>query len=539
MLALLGPALLSGVLYVLAFPPYGVAPLAFVALVPWLVQILRTPHRRGRLLGSWVFCITISLLGFHWVAYVLKQFAGLPWILAGVGLLGFSTFGQLQVVGFALTTPRLAKLLRSSPHPALTLLWLALGALTYTACDFLLPKLFRDTLGHSWANFVDLRLNARWAGAYGLTFVTSFCNLALAWAIVLWRDRDEPSAWPALRRGFPGLLASAILLLILFGYGASTREWIEKEYAQAKRKIPIAVIQANIGDIEKISAESGLRDARKKVLKTFFELSDQALARAPKTQAIIWPETSYPATFRTPDLADDLELDQQVENYSKSRKVGLFFGGYDQNRNLRKDYNAFFFLSPEAKDLQIYRKNRLLLFGEEMPFAQTFPQLRRWFPQVGNFGRGDGPTSMVLPTDPPTRAAPAICYEVLFSNDMIAAKKSGAEWILNITNDSWFGPYAEPELHLALSTFRSIELGIPMVRSTNTGITAWVDPTGKIREPTRTFEPAVLPIELPIVPLPPSWVERLGDLFGALSLALATIGHAWGHVWSTRRLSKL
>ncbi len=509
-------AIASAVLYVLAFPPYGIAALSFVCLVPWLVLLLRGLHPRP-LRQSLFFSCLITILGFHWVGYVIKQFGGLPWPVAALGLVGFSFIGQLQIVAFAAFVPTLKRELRHSGTLRRILL-LALGALLYTAIDYILPKLFRDTLGHSWAELPLLRLNARWAGAYGLTFVAAFANLAIAHAITLWLDRDEPSALPAIRRAGPALATAAALVSLCWLNGLRTHRELSGLLQKPEATLPLSVIQANIGDIEKISAESGVREARRRVLETFFELSDRALSQAPKTQALIWPETSYPTTFRTPDFAEDLELDQQVENFAKSRKVGMFFGGYDQDKFLRKDYNAFFFLAPEARALQVYRKNRLLMFGEEMPLGDTFPQLRRWFPQVGNFGRGAGPTAIELPTTPPTRAAPAICYEVLFPDDMIAAKRKGAQWILNITNDSWFGPYAEPQLHLSLSTFRSIETGIPMLRSTNTGISAWVDPLGQIHQATRTFEPAILSLELPIRSLPAGPVERFGDWFPRLSL---------------------
>ncbi|MFN7684120.1 MAG: apolipoprotein N-acyltransferase [Oligoflexia bacterium] len=537
-------SLLSAVLYVLAFPPYAVSPLAFVALVPWLVLLLSGQSKRPKL-QSWWLCIGVSLLGFHWVAYVLKQFAGLPWPLAALGLLGFSTFGQLQFVGFALAAPWLVKgLTKSAGRFSLRSCgWLLLGATSYTALDYLLPKLFRDTLGHSWTGFSDLKMNARWAGAYGLTLISVYCNLAIAWAIVLIRNRGEPSTLSAIKRGLPGIVTAIGLLGLVQVLGGTLRQKIEKTISQPTAQIPLGVIQANIGDLEKLASETGVRSARKQVMQTYYSLSDEVLQKNPEIQAVIWPETAYPSTFRSPEFSDDLELDQQVENYSKSRKVALFFGGYDRDIQLRQDYNALFFLGPGAQSFQTYRKNRLLLFGEEMPFSGVFPQLRKWFPQVGNFGRGSGPSALEVPTTPPTRTAPAICYEVLFSEDMILAKKAGAQWILNITNDSWFGPRAEPELHLALSTFRSIELGIPMVRSTNTGITAWVDPTGKVHQASKTFEKTVVSILLPIVPLEPSWVERFNDPMGKLCVAATLLIWLWGRFQNWRQqkeqLSKL
>jgi len=125
-------------------------------------------------------------------------------------------------------------------------------------------------------------------------------------------------------------------------------------------------------------------------------LSDQALTKTADLDAIVWPETSYPSTFRTPLTSDELAQDQGVEKFTRSRRIHLLFGGYDRFQN--KDHNAFFYLSPDPNpgvaglgDLQTYRKNILLLFGEYIPFSDQIKFLRDAFPQVGNFGRGPGP----------------------------------------------------------------------------------------------------------------------------------------------------
>ena len=192
------------------------------------------------------------------------------------------------------------------------------------------------------------------------------------------------------------------------------------------------MIQANIGDFEKIAAEAGLRGANEKVLTDFFTLSDQALAMDPKPAALIWPETAYPGTFRTPESADDLGRDERVENFVRTRGVPLYFGGYDHFG--RKDFNAFFFLSPRQpvaggeSDLQIYRKNMLLLFGEYIPGAETFKFIADAFPEVGNFGRGPGPVVLNVPTaDPKVHSiavGPIICYEALFPSYVLGGRPS-------------------------------------------------------------------------------------------------------------------
>jgi apolipoprotein N-acyltransferase len=521
----------SALLYVAAFPPHEFAFLGWVALVPWLVHIgsLEGPRkaREAALQGLWLGSL-VTLGGFFWVAYVIQQFGGLPWTVAILMLLLFSLIGQPQWLVFgpiARSTFRSA--LREGRIRALiSLTWLALA---YTALDWAVPKLFRDTFGHHMAAHENLRMNARWAGAYGLTFLAAFTNFALSQLVLLLRERREPSAWPAVSRAVPTLATAGVLVAGFWFYGNSTRKWVIEKIDQAE-SIQLAVIQANIGDLEKVLARQGVRSARQQVLETFISMSDEALnATSPRPAAIVWPETAFPSSFRKPRTADELELDQTVETFAKTRRIPLFFGGYDEDLGFpRKDYNSFFFLGKNAgpDDLQVYHKTRLLLFGEELPFSDVFPALRRWFPQVGNFGRGRGPEPYTLPTTPAVRAAPAICYDVLFADDFAKAKREGSQMILNVTNDSWFGPYAEPQLHLGLSTFRSIETGIPMLRATNTGISAVIDAAGRILQRTEIGVPVVLPARVPLASLPSSPVERWGDFFPRGAATLALIGVA-------------
>ncbi len=533
--------LLSAALYVLSFPPHGLAFLGWFALVPWLILVSRLPEgpetrRKTLLQGLWLG-VLISLGGFFWVAYVIHEFGGLPWVASIFGLLLFSLIGQPQWLFFAPLARR--QLLKSLDQPRgrvlFSMLWLAAA---YTALDWLVPKLFRDTFGHHWVAFENLRMNARWSGAYGMTFLAVLANLTIARTVVGLKLRREPSAWPALKQLMPLAVTTATVLLAVWTYGRHSRQEIATAVRQAPESITLSVIQANIGDLEKFAARSGVRQARKKVLDTFVQLSDQALQKqGSRPHALVWPETAYPSSFRKPRTPDELELDQVVENFARTRQIPLLFGGYDETTTSpRRDYNALFFLGREAGagDLQVYHKTRLLLFGEEMPLSETFPALRRWFPTVGNFARGDGPRPYTLPTQPAVRAVPAICYEVLFSDDMARAKRDGAQLILNVTNDSWFGPYAEPELHLALSTFRSIETGIPMLRATNTGISAWVDPTGSILQQTAIGVPAVLEAKVPLAELPPSLVERWGDFVPKLLFLFAVapfLFPAWRRRW--------
>ncbi|NBU21083.1 apolipoprotein N-acyltransferase, partial [bacterium] len=219
-------------------------------------------------------------------------------------------------------------------------------------------------------------------------------------------------------------------------------------------------------------------------------------------------------------------LESRIENLIQEIRTPLLFGGYDTDRH--NDYNSFFFLSPEG-NLETYHKNILLLFGEYIPGADFIPLIKQMFPQVGNFGRGAGPEVLEIPTahskpdGRKIRVQPAICYEILFPNFILEATQRGSEAIFNITNDSWFGSWGEPQLHLALSTFRAIETRLPILRSTNTGISALILPTGEIKEQTEIGKQAILNVFVPITTPVFTLIKAWGDWFGVLCVVISCI----------------
>ncbi len=523
--------LASAVLFALAFPPWNLAGLIWIALVPWLVSVARASSWRVAVLRGLAFSALVSCFAFYWVAGTLREFGEVPWIAA---LLGFGVFAPLNQPVFTLMAPVFQKAL---PGESLLGSWRTyVGlALLYTGVDALVPKLFRDTLGHAFYDSPWIRQAADLGGAPLLTFAVMLVSLALARLVLRLMDRREASVWPALIASRGELLTAVLCVASIVGYGKARDAEVRAWMSHPKGTVQVALIQGNIGDFDKIASERGVRDAARRVMDTHFRLSDEALQLNPKPDLIIWPETSYPSTFRTPMTSDELSRDQQMEQWARTRGVPLLFGGYDRFRG--KDYNAFFFLQPRARrelpggqDLSVYRKNILLMFGEYIPGSAWIPQIGQWFPQVGNFGRGVGPEVIPVPVDGKpfgvVHTGPIICYEALFPDYVLDAARQGSQLIVNVTNDSWFGPTAEPELHLALVRFRSIESRLPQLRGTNTGISALILPDGSMPRATGIFREAILNVEVPVLEPLPTRMLRWGDWFGptALVLGLALLG---------------
>ncbi len=512
-----GLTFLSALLIVFAFPPWNLWPLLWICLVPWFAALKRAGSVKSAVIqGIWLSYF-MSIGGFYWVAYVLKEFGNLPWLLSILGLQLFSIFGQPQFIFFAFLAKKsqqLKELNFLEIRKPLGTIIVSTAAL-YTGMDWALPKMFLDTLGHGLGSAQHIKQIADIGGAHLLTFLVFIVNYSI------WISLESTLKARSFSKNFHFPMASALVLLS-WTYGYFRIDQINKITSGSQRGIQVAAIQGNIGDFDKVAAERGVTGAATRVIDVFTQLTTEALKLTPKPQVFIWPETSYPSTFRNPHSLSEMNLDLRVENFVRQIQTPVLFGGYDHFEN--KDFNAFFFLSPNGQ-LQTYRKNILLIFGEYIPGAESISLLRDAFPQVGNFGRGKGPEVLTIPLPTGNVAtSPIICYEALFPNFVISAARMGSELITNITNDSWFGKWGEPQLHLALTTFRSIESRLPMLRSTNTGISTLITATGEITHPTDIGTQQILNVYVPLTAPIPTLMKLWGDWFGMFSLLLGGVG---------------
>jgi apolipoprotein N-acyltransferase len=204
----------------------------------------------------------------------------------------------------------------------------------------------------------------------------------------------------------------------------------------------------------------------------------KGLEEAPGSpDVVIWPETAYPEYYDQNFFRTYSGI--RLTSYIKKNDFNLITGVFahtDEN----KTANAALFLNKNAEPVgdPIYKKI-LLMFGEYIPGEKTFPVLRKVFPMVGDFARGDEP--MVKDFDG-VRLGVQICYEGLFPWFSRELVNKGSQIFVNLTNDSWYGPYAEPQQHLYLSAFRAIENRQPLIRATNTGISTVVTADGSFLE---------------------------------------------------------
>lgn len=464
----------------LAAEPWNLSVLIFISLIPWIYSLSLKKSLRESLRISFIFSFFFGLCGFPWVAYVVHQFGQVPWVIAGLAWVAFAALGQYTYIligGVAYWTKPWQNLKQSF-----------LFSCAFACIDFVLPKLFVDTLGHALHPHLLLLQLTELGGPSVLTFLVVFTNCVLL--LIL---KGQVLKKPA----YHSILALSAIWIFSISFGYYRLNNVRSALKQPQETLRVAVIQGNIGDYDKLAAENGVNTALDTVMKTYYSLTDQALAEASKSakklNAVIWPETSYPSSYRSPDSWADEARDRELESFVKTRDIQLIFGGYDNQRGVA--YNSLMYLDPNFF-LQRYYKTVLLWFGETFPFVDFFPIFRRWFPMVGFFGRGPGP---VLRQIGQIQSQPLICYEALFPAFTAAGAKQGAQIIINVTNDSWFGKWGAAQHHFHLATLRSIETRTPQIRSTNTGITALISATGEVIDPIPMYTKSFRIYEVPIL----------------------------------------
>ncbi|MFN7904807.1 MAG: apolipoprotein N-acyltransferase [Pseudobdellovibrionaceae bacterium] len=466
--------LMVGTSYI-PFPPWAI----FFCYMPLMFVFLNPENNLKRVFwNGWWSQFTLSMIGFHWIYHVATEFGHLPPALSLLILFLFSSLVHLYIpltcvaVHFAQNKFSLSRF-----QTFLTF------ALTLSLAERIWPGIFDWHLGYTllWIKSPV----TQWADVIGFEGISTLLLLTQASLLEFFLRYKERQ--PLLRTS-PLLLAPLLIWGLLHFTGLNKRT----EWSASDRTLSVAPIQANIGNLEKIQSEQG-SGYEYKVIQRHFELMKIAQQKNPLLDLYIWPETAFP------DLLDEQFLQfnrqqfllQQLKLYPSP----ILLGGYSRQKfpprkpGLEpqvKNYNALFLFDQNQNLISFYRKTELLIFGEYIPLSETFPILLDWFPFIAGFGRGPGPTTLALnPRANPNEVVllgAQICYEGLNPKFTRKLSEKGAQVLINLTNDSWFGKYFEPHQHLMMTLARAIEVRRPLVRSTNTGITVVIQADGTIEQ---------------------------------------------------------
>lgn len=447
-----------GLLSVLAFPGFDLWPLAFVAFVPLVVAIEGQPAGRAFRLG-WLAGLSGTLIGFHWLAGTLHRFGGLPWPLC---LLLMLLLCGYQSGRFGLQAWLCARVsARGWPLP------IAFAA-AFVASELAWPLLLPWAVAAMLHDVPVLVQAAELGGpiAVGLPLVCA--NLAVAVWFVGSHDRLSRLRW-SLGLGAP--------LLATLAFGVWRMPRIDEAVASAPGA-RVGIVQANIA----AEAKAGSGDMG---LRRHLALTRELIRRGP-LDLVVWSETA---------MAEPLP-EAGAAAHVRARLAGglgapVLFGAVlyrpiPDGRRLVL-FNSALLADARGGLLGRYDKQRLMPFSEKLPFAEAVPALRAWLPASGRFASSA--------SDRPLRfgeheIATFICYEDVMP-DLVRSlmTDAGSALLVNLTNDAWFGDSTAPAAHLAMARLRAVEQRRFFVRSTNSGISAVVDPVGRLLLTTASFTP--------------------------------------------------
>ena len=495
-------SLLSAFLYIIASPSVNLEPLGWIALTPLIYAVDKSllpkdafkAGMAGGLLAYSGLC--------YWFIGTMMSYGGMPFVVSLFFFLFLAMYMALYWGLFAYLLKR-ASLQGVSILIAAPSLWVAL--------EYLRTYLFT---GHPWAllgytqykNISIIQLSDI-TGVYGISFILALFSAIVYEFIRRYRHKNSFPLREAL------LLLAAMLIPLSYGSIKISN------YKEPERVLTAALIQGNIEQGVKWSEEY-----KEKTVDIYRTLSEKAHEEAGKLDIIVWPETAVPFYYQQTG-----SLTRKVRAISKDLDAPILFGSpaYKYENKKVGYLNSAFLIAPtvDKKNIETmgrYDKYHLVPFGEYVPFAKYLFFINKITAGIGDFVPGKGVMTLDMPgrgpSGPHVSYGPLICYEGIFPDLVRRFVKQGARVLVNITNDAWYGESSAPYQHLSAIVFRSVENGVYMLRAANTGVTAIIDPLGRLEGETGIFEEAFLTGKIGLADKK-TFYTSYGDLF-AISITL-------------------
>ncbi|MET0649971.1 MAG: apolipoprotein N-acyltransferase [Pyrinomonadaceae bacterium] len=484
-------AVASALLLVFAFPDFGAWPLAWVALVPLLFAVARRPRPVQPFLAGWLAGTLFFYASCYWLTYPMIHYAGIPAPLAYALLLPPAAAGGLFPALAALALARLCERWGAAA--------LLLAPALWVACEWarlgVIGQLW-NAVGYSQAFQPALIQSARFGGVYAVSFLVVAFNAAVAYALI--------------KRSIRGALASlaVVACVALAVYGASLTKAPGTEH---KTSAVVVAVQPNvIPDFSR--SESEYETLRRR----HFDLSDAGLRMrgaldddSPRV-VVLWPES--PMNFT---LERDRRFREELAQYVGSRRVSLLFNSLEPAAG-GGGYNAAVLVNEKGLLAAQYDKIRLMPFGEYVPLPRWLPGVGMLGGVVGDFTPGERYTLIPLGADGQgPNAGTFICLESAYPDITRRLTQEGADVLIEMTNDAYQGDTAILRQHLSNAVFRAVETGRPLLRVTNTGISARVTERGEVSDETGRFVEAVRVWPVARSGGGKTFYVRFGDAFAA------------------------
>lgn len=456
-------ALLTSALLLSASPGSIALPqLAWLALVPLFWGLAGQTPRRAALLGLICgFAYYLPLL--YWIVIVLATYGQVSLPIAVLALVLLALYMSCYLAAFAFFCAK------TGSHLSL----LVFAPACWVALDLIRGRLFTGfpwmDLAYTQYSLPQLIQVADLAGHYGLTFLMVLTN-ALIFILAASLVRRKTASHPALIGG------AAVVLLMASGYSFWRLQTLPAALAQAEQ-MEVAAAQGNIPQDQKWQPAF-----QRETIDTYLRLSQEMFV-AKKPQLVVWPETALP--FYPYEHPLFLRLHSEL---TRPYRTFLLTGAPHRERISPDEplsyANSAFLLSPDGLVIGRYDKQHLVPFGEYIPLRWLLGFASPLVETLGAFTPGQANTPLACQN---SRIGVLICFEGIFPEISRKQAQAGANLLVTITNDAWFGRSSAPWQHLAMGVFRAVETRKTLVRAANTGISAFIDPMGRIQGASSLF----------------------------------------------------
>lgn len=442
----------TAVLVKYSYPRASYYALAWVAVAPFIVGLMRVKNLWGAFVYSWFTAVLLYGGVFWWVYRTCYEGGGMTAAQSYGAWLGLSALIGLQFAFWGSSCFFLKKL---------KFLFPVLAACGWVALEWLHQTIAFYGLGFPWFmfgysqwNFPQALQLASLTGVYGISFALAFVGVAIGYAF-------------SGKAGFKGGVFQVLAAGVLFGCVCAFGSWtLSRPEPKALLSMQAAVMQPNIDQYKKWSPQF-----EAEILATLQDMGSQL--KGSGAMLAVWPESAVPGALTEEpyfDLFDQISVD-----------AGVFQAVGSNILADGKQYVGAYVMSPFAQEMQEYRKVKLVPFGEYIPMENLVRQVASHVEVLGELGSfTPGPLKQPLLQVSGIPVGLTVCYESIFPQLWLAQNRAGAKLFVNVTNDAWFFESDAPYQHLAVNVLRAVETGRPVLRSANTGVSAIIDRFGHI-----------------------------------------------------------
>ncbi|MEW6067718.1 MAG: apolipoprotein N-acyltransferase [Nitrospirota bacterium] len=493
------PAFISGLLVVLCFPKFDLFYLAWIALIPFLLSVYnkspKEAFKRGLFFGMPYFLGTL-----YWIYHSINHYGGLSFIVSIVIVILLCLYLSLYTGLFAIL---FSIAIKNTRLPALLI-----APAFWVVLEFIRSYLFTGfpwaSIGYTQYKFLPVIQIADITGINGVSFLIVAVNSAIVDLFLIkkriWNMPLYPLSYTII--GF-SILFLLVASTLVYGYWRLGEEKHEKE-------IKASIIQGNIEQDKKWDPVY-----QRMVIDTYKGLSSKASVSSPSL--IIWPETALPFFF-----GSDSKHTEDLVAFQKQLNTYLLFGSILVKGKKDDSYllsNSVVLLDKSGKISYVYDKLHLVPFGEYIPLKKLLFFINKLVGGVGDYCHGEHYLSAETSFG---SFSTLVCYEVIFPGQVRKFFLDKGDFIVNITNDAWFGKTAGPFQHFSMAVFRAVENRKPLIRAANTGISGFIDSKGRIISKTGLFQEAIL-TDAVLTNSTKSFYTKFGDLFSYLCIIFSVI----------------